>query len=91
VASVCQSDSILVFKWEVVQNTIPKSACHRMLLNACNLVAVIEGGVIYLIRAEQIRRPAFATTLSGTRVWSATPALAGWLGRSGETVHGTVF
>ena len=34
-------------------------------------VAVIEGGVIYLIRADHIGRPAFATTLAGTKVWSA--------------------
>lgn len=35
-------------------------------------IAVIEGGVVYLIRADHIGRPAFATTLSGTTVWSAT-------------------
>ena len=34
-------------------------------------VAVIEGGVIYLIRADHIGRPSFATTLAGTKVWSA--------------------
>jgi RHS repeat-associated protein len=34
-------------------------------------VAVIEGGVIYLIRADHIGRPVFATTLAGTKVWSA--------------------
>jgi RHS repeat-associated protein len=34
-------------------------------------VAVIEGGVVYLIRADHIGRPSFATTLAGTRVWSA--------------------
>ena len=34
-------------------------------------VAVIEGGVVYLIRADHIGRPSFATTLAGTKVWSA--------------------
>jgi hypothetical protein len=29
---------------------------------------VIEGGVIYLIRADYIGRPSFATTLAGTKV-----------------------
>ena len=34
-------------------------------------VPVIENGVIYLIRADHIGRPSFATTLAGTKVWSA--------------------
>ena len=34
-------------------------------------VAVIEGGVVYLIRADHIGWPLFATTLAGTKVWSA--------------------
>ena len=36
-----------------------------------DLVAVIEGGVVYLIRTDHIGRPSFATTLAGTKVWSA--------------------
>jgi RHS repeat-associated protein len=34
-------------------------------------IAVIEGGVIAYVRADQIGRPAFATNTSGTVVWSA--------------------
>ncbi|MBS0564979.1 MAG: RHS repeat-associated core domain-containing protein [Proteobacteria bacterium] len=33
-------------------------------------IAVIEGGVTYLIRTDFIGRPAFATNMAGTRVWS---------------------
>lgn len=33
-------------------------------------LAVIEGGQIYLIRIDHIGRPAFATTMAGTKVWS---------------------
>lgn len=35
-------------------------------------LAVIEGGQIYLIRTDHIGRPAFATTMAGTQVWSAS-------------------
>jgi RHS repeat-associated protein len=34
-------------------------------------VAVIEGGQVWLVRADHIGRPVFATTLAGTQVWSA--------------------
>jgi RHS repeat-associated protein len=32
-------------------------------------IAVIEGGVVYLVRSDWIGRPVFATTTSGTVVW----------------------
>ena len=32
---------------------------------------MIEGRAVTLIRADHIGRPAFATTLAGTKVWSA--------------------
>jgi RHS repeat-associated protein len=35
-------------------------------------IAVIEGGVIYLVRSDWIGRPVFATTTSGTVVWRAS-------------------
>jgi RHS repeat-associated protein len=35
-------------------------------------IAVIEGGVIYLVRSDRIGRPVFATTTSGTVVWRAS-------------------
>ena len=35
-------------------------------------VAVIEGGVVYYIRADHIGRPVFATNASGAKVWSVT-------------------
>lgn len=35
-------------------------------------VAVIEGGVVYMIFTDHIGRPVMGTTLSGTKVWSAT-------------------
>ena len=34
-------------------------------------VAVVEGGQVYLVRADHIGRPSYATTLTGTQVWSA--------------------
>jgi hypothetical protein len=34
-------------------------------------VAVIEGGQIYYVRTDHIRRPVFATTSAGTVVWTA--------------------
>lgn len=44
---------------------------------------MIEGGVISFVRADHIGRPVFATNSTGVKVWTATPALAGVLGRSG--------
>ncbi|MFM2390563.1 MAG: hypothetical protein RLZZ437_2118, partial [Pseudomonadota bacterium] len=35
-------------------------------------VAVIEGGVTYLVRTDHIGRPVFATNTSGVKVWTAT-------------------
>jgi RHS repeat-associated protein len=35
-------------------------------------IAVIEGGVVYYIRADHIGRPVFATNTSGVKVWTAT-------------------
>jgi len=35
-------------------------------------IAVIEGGVIYFVRSDHIRRPVFATDATGTKVWEAT-------------------
>ena len=35
-------------------------------------VAVIEGGVVYYVRADHIGRPAFATDATGAVVWSAS-------------------
>jgi len=35
-------------------------------------VAVIEGGVVYFIRADHIGRPVFATNAAGVKVWTAT-------------------
>ena len=35
-------------------------------------VTVIEGGVVYYIRADYIGRPVFATNASGAKVWSVT-------------------
>jgi len=35
-------------------------------------LAVIEGGVVYLVRTDHIGRPSFATTMAGTPVWSAS-------------------
>ena len=35
-------------------------------------VAVIEGGVVYYVRADHIGRPAFATDVSGAVIWSAS-------------------
>ena len=35
-------------------------------------IAVIEGGVVYYIRADHIGRPVFATNASGAKVWSVT-------------------
>lgn len=40
--------------------------------NGWEPIAVIEGGVISFVRADQIGRPVFATNSSGTKVWSAT-------------------
>jgi YD repeat-containing protein len=40
-------------------------------------IAVIEGGVTYLVRTDHIGRPVFATNTSGVKVWTATPAHAG--------------
>lgn len=34
-------------------------------------IAVIEGGVIFLVRADPIGRPVFATNSAGVKVWSA--------------------
>ncbi len=54
-------------------------------------VAEAGGEVVYLVRANHIGRPAFATTLAGTKVWSAArpSARAAAFGR--KTVHRTVF
>ena len=35
-------------------------------------VAVIEGGVVYYVRADHIGRPAFATDVTGAVIWSAS-------------------
>ena len=35
-------------------------------------IAVIEGGVVYYIRAYHIGRPVFATNASGAKVWSVS-------------------
>jgi RHS repeat-associated protein len=35
-------------------------------------IAVIEGGVTYLVRTDHIGRPVFATNTSGVKVWTAT-------------------
>ena len=35
-------------------------------------VAVIEGGVVSLIRADHIGRPVFATNTAGSKVWTAS-------------------
>jgi RHS repeat-associated protein len=40
--------------------------------NGWEPVAVIEGGLVYFIRADHIARPVFATNASGVTIWSAT-------------------
>ena len=40
--------------------------------NGWDPVALIEGGVVYYIRADHIARPVFATNASGAKVWEAT-------------------
>ncbi len=35
-------------------------------------LAVVEGGIVYLIRTDLIGRLSFATTMTGTVVWSAS-------------------
>ncbi|MGB7271449.1 MAG: RHS repeat-associated core domain-containing protein, partial [Albidovulum sp.] len=35
-------------------------------------LAVVEGGQIYLVRADHIGRPIYATTMAGTKVWEAS-------------------
>ncbi|OYU17828.1 MAG: hypothetical protein CFE34_13740 [Rhodobacteraceae bacterium PARR1] len=40
--------------------------------NGWEPVAVIEGGTVYLVRTDHIGRPVFATTTTGTQVWSAS-------------------
>jgi RHS repeat-associated protein len=40
--------------------------------NGWDPVAVIEGGVVYFIRADHIGKPVFATNSTGAKVWTAT-------------------
>jgi RHS repeat-associated protein len=40
--------------------------------NGWEPVALIEGGVVYFVRADHIGRPVFATNASGVTVWSAS-------------------
>jgi hypothetical protein len=47
--------------------------------NGWDPVALIEGGTVYYVRADQIARPVFATNASGAKVWTATYTPFGWV------------
>lgn len=42
--------------------------------NGWDPVALIEGGVVYHVRADHIGRPVFATNGTGTKVWEVSYA-----------------
>ncbi|KAF0115833.1 MAG: hypothetical protein FD150_857 [Rhodobacteraceae bacterium] len=64
-------------------NETSGAVIREYVWNGWDPVAVIEGGVISFVRADHIGRPVFATNATRVKVWTATPALAGVLGRSG--------
>jgi RHS repeat-associated protein len=65
--SVFDSEGRRIAEYDEASGTL----IREYVWNGWEPIAVIEGGQVYLIRADHIGRPVFATTVSGLQVWSA--------------------
>jgi RHS repeat-associated protein len=66
--SVFDSDGRRIAEYDQATGTL----LREYIWNGWEPIAVIEGGVVYYIRADHIARPVFATNASGANVWTAT-------------------